>query len=209
MCMKIQSTNEQICNYLKEQISQGILKQGQQLNLNQIADAFGVSITPVRDAVNLMIHSGFIDKVGNKMFVHKIPEEERSMLEKALVTQICAGYDLCLEMGLREKLIKELESILALQESRGDNVSQPLREKLPFDTAFVRCTGNIFLTRNAERDYEYYDDMMYLGFHIQYKKQKIKSRNEHREILDIVKEGRDDELYAMMTKHYQDVIIDK
>ena len=207
--MKIQSTNEQICNYLKEQISEGILKQGQQLNLNQIAEAFGVSITPVRDAINLMIHAGFIDKVGNKMFVHQIPEEERSMLEKALVTQICAGYHLCLEMGLRERLIKELESILALQESRGDSVPHHLREKLPFDTAFVRCTGNVFLTRNAERDYEYYDDLMYLGFHIQYEKQKIKSRKEHREILAIVKEGRDDELYEMMTKHYQDVIIDK
>lgn len=206
--MKIQSTNEQICNYLKEQISEGILKQGQQLNLNQIADTFGVSITPVRDAVNLMIHSGFIDKVGNKMFVHQIPEEERTMLEKALVTQICAGYRLCLEMGLREKLVKELEGILALQESRGDSVPHHLREKSPFDTAFVRCTGNIFLTRNVERDYEYYDDLMYIGFHIQYEKQKNKSRKEHREILALVKEGRDNELYEMMTKHYQDVIID-
>ena len=82
--MKIQSTNEQICNYLKQQIADGTIQQGQQLNLNQIAELFGVSVTPVRDAVNLLIYEGFIDKVGNKMFIHKIPEEERSMLEQAL-----------------------------------------------------------------------------------------------------------------------------
>ena len=54
--MKIQSTNEQICNFLKQQISDGTLVQGQQLNLNQIAESLGVSVTPVRDAVNLLIY---------------------------------------------------------------------------------------------------------------------------------------------------------
>lgn len=207
--MKIQSTNEQICNYLKKQISEGVLEQGQQLNLNQIADAFGVSITPVRDAVNLMIHAGFIDKIGNKMFVHQIPEEERQMLEKALVVQFCTGYQLCLEMGLKEKLIKELEIILARQETLIELDPNQRQEKVPFDTAFVRCTGNIFLTRNVERDYEYYDDLMYIGFHIQYEKQKIKSLADHKKILALVKEGRDDEFYDIMTRHYQDVFIDK
>jgi DNA-binding GntR family transcriptional regulator len=207
--MKIQSTNEQICNYLKEQIAEGTLKQGQQLNLNQIAEAFGVSITPVRDAVNIMIHAGFIDKTGNKMFIHKIPERERHMLEKALVLQFCAGYQLCLEMGLRDKLIKELEMIIERQATFIEIDSTQRREKIPFDTAFVRCTGNTFLTRNAERDYEYYDDLMYIGFQIQYEKQKIKSLKEHKEILALVKEGRDDEFYDMMTRHYQDVIVEE
>lgn len=207
--MKIQSTNEQICNYLKEQISDGSLVQGQQLNLNQIAEEFGVSITPVRDAVNLMIHAGFIDKVGNKMFIHKIPEEERHMLEKALVLQICTGYQLCLEMDLRDKLIKELEEILSLQENNNDKeIHAHSQEEMIFDTTFVRCTGNSFLTRNVEQNFEYYDDLMYIGFHIQYEKQKIKSMKEHKEIVALVKEGRDDEFYDMMTKHYLDVVID-
>lgn len=205
--MKIQSTNEQICSYLKKQISDGTLVQGQQLNLNQIAEEFGVSITPVRDAVNLMIHSGFIDKVGGKMFVHKIPAEERRMLEKALVLQICTGYQLCLEMGLRNKLIKELEEILAGQQNSID--ASHSQEEMIFDTTFVRCTGNIFLTRNVERDFEYYDDLMYLGFHIKYDEQKSKSRKEHKEMIDLVKEGRDDEFYHFMLKHYYDVIIEK
>ena len=93
--MKIQSTTEQICTYLKQQISEGELVQGHQLNLNQIAESLGVSVTPVRDAVNLLIYEGFIDKVGNRMFIHKIPEEERRMLEEAMVAQICTGFKIC------------------------------------------------------------------------------------------------------------------
>jgi DNA-binding GntR family transcriptional regulator len=50
---------------------------------------------------------------------------------------------------------------------------------------------------------------MYIGFQIQYEKQKIKSLKEHKEILALVKEGRDDEFYDMMTRHYQDVIVEE
>lgn len=202
--MKIQSTNEQICNFLKQQISDGTLVQGQQLNLNQIAESLGVSVTPVRDAVNLLIYEGFIDKVGNKMFIHKIPEEERRMLEKALVTQICTGYQLCLEMGLRDELIKALEDVLDDQENTTEN---DRRAEMTFDTTFVRCTGNKFLIRNVVKDFEYYDDLMYIAYQIHSEKQRIKSLKEHKEIIDLIKEKRDDEFPAMMTKHYQDVVI--
>lgn len=202
--MKIQSTNEQICNFLKQQISNGTLVQGQQLNLNQIAESLGVSVTPVRDAVNLLIYEGFIDKIGNKMFIHSIPEEERNMLEKALITQICTGYQLCLEMGRREKLINALEEALEYQENSAEN---DRRAELTFDTAFVRCTENKFLIRNVVKDFEYYDDLMYIAFQIHSEKQRMKSLKEHKEIIQLIKEKRDDEFQKMMTKHYRDVII--
>lgn len=204
--MKIQSTNEQICTYLKQQISEGALVQGQQLNLNQIAESLGVSVTPVRDAVNLLIYEGFIDKVGNRMFIHKIPEEERRMLEEAMVAQICTGFQICLEMGLREKLIEELETILKNQEEAGD--FDHTKDEFNFDTAFVRCTGNIFLYRNVVKDFEYHNDLMYIAYQIHREKQRIKSLAEHKAIIQLIKDKRDNEFRDMMMRHYQDVVID-
>lgn len=206
--MRIQSTNEQICNYLKQQIADGTLIQGQQLNLNQIAELFGVSVTPVRDAVNLLIYEGFIDKVGNKMFIHKIPDEERGMLEEALVSQLCNGYRICLEKGLRDTLISTLEGILEHQDS---NIEADSRKghsfDASFDTAIVRCTGNKFLIRNAEKDFEYYQDLMYIAYHIDVEKQRLKSYQEHKEMITLIKDHRDDEFCELMAKHYRETII--
>lgn len=206
--MKIQSTNEQICNYLKQQIADGTLVQGQQLNLNQIADLFGVSVTPVRDAVNLLIYEGFIDKMGNKMFIHKIPAEERAMLEEALVSQICNGYRICMEKGLRDEVVASLEKILARRDS---NIEAEKRVSHSFDTSFdtaiVRCTGNKFLIHNVEKDFEYYEDLMYIAYHIDVEKQRVKSYNEHKEMVELIKAHRDDEFCELMAKHYSDTII--
>lgn len=206
--MRIQSTNEQICNYLKQQIADGTLIQGQQLNLNQIADLFGVSVTPVRDAVNLLIYEGFIDKVGNKMFIHKIPDEERSMLEEALVSELCNGYRICIEKGLRNELITTLEGIL----ERQDGTIEPDTRKghsfdTSFDTAIVHCTGNKFLIRNVEKDFEYYEDLMYIAYHIDVEKQRVKSYNEHKEMIALIKDHRDDDFCDLMARHYKETII--
>lgn len=206
--MKIQSTNEQICNYLKQQIADGTIQQGQQLNLNQIAELFGVSVTPVRDAVNLLIYEGFIDKVGNKMFIHKIPEEERSMLEQALVAQLCTGYRICIEMGLRDELVRTLENILNNHSAENDKKGGYSFDT-SFDTAIVRCTGNKFLIRNAEKDFEYYEDLMYIAYHIDVEKQRVKSYNEHKEMIELIKEHRDEEFCELMERHYRDTIIEK
>ncbi|MGI5874221.1 MAG: GntR family transcriptional regulator [Bacillota bacterium] len=201
--IKIQSTNEQICSFLKQQIAEGTLEQGQQLNLNQIADALNVSVTPVRDAINLLIHEGFIDKMGNKMFIHAIPEEERSMLEEALIAQICAGYRICVETGKREELLNQLEEALKLEE---ESIDGEIRANYTFDTVFVRCVGNKFLTQNIVKDFEYYDDLMYIANNIDSEKQRAKSAEEHREIIKLIREERDGDFEPLMRRHYRDVV---
>lgn len=205
--MKIQSTNEQICNYLKKQISDGTLKQGQQLNLNQIAESIGVSVTPVRDAVNLLIYEGFIDKIGNRMFIHKIPEDERAMLEESIVAQICSGYDICIAKGKRDILVEELENILAIQQNP-DHINQD-KDEMTFDVVFVRCTDNKFLYQNIVKDYEYYDDLMYIAYQINREKQKEKSLKEHKQMIAFIKEGRDREFHELIREHYEDIVADE
>lgn len=206
--MKIQSTNEQIRAYLKQQISDGVLVQGQSLNLNHIAEDIGVSVTPVRDAVNLLIYEGLIDKIGNKMYIHKIPEDEKKMLEEALITQIYTAFKLCIRLGLREKLITDLENALELQKNFGVNdLRNRTRAEITFDTTFVHCTGNRFLIRNLEKDFEYYDDLMYIAYHIHGEKQRLKSMEEHQQMIDLIKAEKDDELYPLLVKHYEDLVI--
>ena len=102
------------------------------------------------------------------------------------------------------ELIKALEDVLDDQENTTEN---DRRAEMTFDTTFVRCTGNKFLIRNVVKDFEYYDDLMYIAYQIHSEKQRIKSLKEHKEIIDLIKEKRDDEFPAMMTKHYQDVVI--
>ena len=206
--MKIQSTNEQIRAYLKQQIAEGVLVQGQPLNLNHIAEDIGVSVTPVRDAVNLLIYEGIINKNGNKMSIHKIPEDEKKMLDEALVMQMYTAFKLCISMGLREKLITELEAALELQKDHGSSdLHNHNRAEDTFDTTFVRCTGNRFLIQNLERNFEYYDDLMYIAYHIHGEKQRLKSIEEHQQMIDLIKAEKDEELLPLLKKHYSELII--
>ena len=109
-------------------------------------------------------------------------------------------------MGLRDKLIEELETILKNQEEAGD--FDHTKDEFNFDTAFVRCTGNNFLYRNVVKDFEYHNDLMYIAYQIHREKQRTKSLAEHKAIIQLIKEKRDDEFRDMMMRHYQDVVID-
>ncbi|MBQ5751183.1 MAG: GntR family transcriptional regulator, partial [Bacteroidaceae bacterium] len=80
---------EKIYHHLRSGILTGVFKDKEELKENTIAKAYGVSRTPVREAIRQLALEGLVDTIPNKgAFVHSIHEKDvndayamRSLLE--------------------------------------------------------------------------------------------------------------------------------
>lgn len=76
MTLKIQSLGEQVFEVLKEKIVNNEYKPGELLQIEKLADALGVSTTPVREALLRLEHMGLVSIERNKAaFVTQISKE--------------------------------------------------------------------------------------------------------------------------------------
>lgn len=72
-----QNLNEQVYEQLKDLIIRDELKQGDLLSENELAKRFGVSRTPVREAVRSLVNEGFVEvRNGVGTFVNRITNRE-------------------------------------------------------------------------------------------------------------------------------------
>jgi len=74
---KIQNLHTAVYERLKSQIIDFTLKPGQKLQDRQLGSQFGVSRTPVREALNRLVQEGFVKQIpGQGYFVKEITIKE-------------------------------------------------------------------------------------------------------------------------------------
>lgn len=69
--------NDLVFRLLSEEIFSGKLEPGAKLNIREIADRVGVSVTPVREALNQLASMGLVD-----MVPHRSPEVKRLSIDE-------------------------------------------------------------------------------------------------------------------------------
>ncbi len=74
--LKNHSLNKQIYDALKNQIINDQINPGERLVIDKIANEIGVSSTPVRDALQLLISSGYAKKTNNGIFVIELSKDD-------------------------------------------------------------------------------------------------------------------------------------
>lgn len=120
-------------------------KPGEALSENALAAAFGVSRTPVRDALAKLSACGLIDTFPQRgsavsMISHSRVRElafMRAVLEKAVIRQAVEAYS--------PELQEELATILSIQESccKSGDILQFLYKELDFYKQFYLCCGRL------------------------------------------------------------------
>ena len=77
-----------ICEALKKQIQQGFLKPGQELVQEKLAQAFGVSRMPIREALQILVLEGFVERLDNRhMQVALIQDDKNRPMTKNVMTE--------------------------------------------------------------------------------------------------------------------------
>ncbi len=102
--LKIVSVSEQVAAGLRNTIISGQFKEGDVLNLHELAQAFGVSNTPVRSAMQILANDGLVLLRPNKgavvigMSAKRVKDyyQVRTLLEGGAAQTACSAPDLAI-----------------------------------------------------------------------------------------------------------------
>jgi DNA-binding GntR family transcriptional regulator len=153
--LELRSLQQQIHDRLLGRILRGELGPGERISPPEIASALGVSITPVRDAVNQMAVEGLVTVTPRRGTIvspissRDIEElyEIRLMIEPR-AAELAAERATAADLARMHDLAERLESGPAAGESRVEDLETYLQEiatDAEFHAAVVRVAGNLRL----------------------------------------------------------------
>ncbi|MDO6732902.1 GntR family transcriptional regulator [Marinovum sp. 2_MG-2023] len=180
------STTDRICQALRERVLSGEYSTGMQLRQNDIANQFGVSHIPVREALQTLRFEGLVEQIANRgAFVASISLEElrniwslRRKLEPMAIEQAIS------QISAVE--LKDAENIIKKASGASDSLTS-VRLNWEFHLCLYKPCGNDLLIEFIERLYRKADRYScVLWTNHEYGAQAEK---EHREILDCIKTG--------------------
>ena len=193
MAINRNSLSEQIYTQLRTDILEGRIPQGQKLTMREVQEQFGVSSTPVREAMTRLAQDRLLDYVTNQgaKVVELKDEDIRNLLELCCLYDCYAvekilQADKAVQSSTVEALQKELE-----QQSRFIANPQEQRDEYEqlsggFHVVLYTATGNAWLLNSALQN----NGLLYLA-DIQRGGQNYpqEALNEHQAILDALAAG--------------------
>jgi DNA-binding GntR family transcriptional regulator len=148
-----QSLAEQVYNYIKRLILSGDLKGGEKIPEEKVAQQFGVSRTPIREALRRLEEYGLI-KIKPRSFaeVVKLDPQEAEQLARVrarletLAVEVLAECGVEEDFAILEHLAKECEALLAT----GD-LASTFEKDSQFHLEIAKRTGNQHLYEIFEK----------------------------------------------------------
>ncbi len=147
---QVQSVADQVYEVLRERIASGEIERGSRLHQEDLATEFGVSRTPVREALRRLAAEGLVDLFANRgaRVATATDEQLRSSYETRLVVEPGAA---------RVAAERKLEAPLALmkaaitdEERAGRSAAKHFKANRAFHLGIVKGTGNPQLVQFME-----------------------------------------------------------
>src|SRR3954447_24162830 len=147
---QVQSVADQVYEVLRERIADGEIERGSRLHQEDLASEFGVSRTPVREALRRLAAEGLVDLFANRgaRVATATDEQLRSSYETRLVVEPGAAR-VAAERRLPDA-IAAMKAALREEEKAGRSSSKHFRANRDFHLAIVRGTGNPQLVQFME-----------------------------------------------------------
>jgi DNA-binding GntR family transcriptional regulator len=196
---------ETVCRYLREAILSQRIKPLERLQEKAIAQQFGVSITPVREAIRRLEGEGYLVVHGHRgATVRTTSEAELREIYRVIgVLDSYAVSQAIQHMG--PDAFRELEERTDEMESycRDNQIMEYLQANMRIHAVIWALSGNRFLARTLEhiqaRMYQYPQERNALHARPGVLKKSMKS---HRRILQALKTGQEKEVEQMCRDHW-------
>jgi len=192
---------EQIRNVLREDIVSLRLAPGEKLNVISLAEQFGVSRTPVRDALQLLVEEGLVivaPRVGYYV-VQLYAEDVREISGIRKMMELYA-FGLALQ-NMEQVVIEEMyQEVLAVKALPGDQ-RRGAFERLDrkFHADIIRFAGNSRLLDLSARIHAFFDLMRNLNVRVD------EALEEHLAIIQAMREGDVAKAQKMLELHLDTV----
>jgi len=200
-----ESLREQVEAQLASRIVSGEIPPGQVLTVPTLAGDFGVSATPVREAMLNLARRGFLRPIRNRGFVvtEVSPDELRELSEVRMLLEAppmrtVAG---ALDADTEERLRGIADRIV--QAARTAKFDEYLAADTEFHLRILECTGN---SRLVETVRELRQQTRLVGLvHLAETDALISTALEHAELVDLLVAGRGEDAEALMLRHIRHV----
>ncbi|WP_409190259.1 GntR family transcriptional regulator [Bradyrhizobium sp. RDM4] len=193
--------SDRIRNALTDEIASGALVAGSSLEEQQLADRFGASRTPVREALRQLVVSGLVEMRGRRglLVARMTPERIMDMFEtSAEVEAMCVRLATYRMTPLeRSDLIELHEGSLKMVEANDVDAYDGFNRQ--FHEGIYRATHNAFLAEQAQdvrsRLSAFRRTQLRQGDRIR------RSRDEHEAIMQVIAEGDGETAARRMRAH--------
>ena len=142
-----ESLTEQVFRALKSEILRSELQPGSVVIEGELADRFGVSKTPIREALRLLVQDGWIEVMPRRGY----------LVRPIGLDDLREVYELrrIIESGVVRKVIEQmntgtvdiLRSLIEQQADAGDSIEASIEASRDFHLSLARLTGNERLVR--------------------------------------------------------------
>jgi DNA-binding GntR family transcriptional regulator len=194
-------TADKLISDIRKEVSSGILKPGDQLEVTALAERFGVSRTPIREAIRTLVESGVLETRPRKgSFVRVLSAKQ--LLDLFQVAAELEGMACRLAaLSLTKENVEAIESGLAkcIQAAEVQNNAEYAMANLDFHTAIHNASGNDWLIeqlRQLQINLNSYRTMPY-----EIRGRLKKSTDEHKIICDAILSGDGEHACNLMRDH--------
>lgn len=195
------SLTEKVYHELRSDILTGIFKDKEELKETTLAKAYGVSRTPVREAIRQLALEGLVDTIPNRgAFVHSIHEKD--------VNDVYAMRSVLEGLAARwavENITKEqteaLEEVLYMSEyyRKKENWEQVYICDNKFHDLLYEASGSYLLEHTLRTYHEYVQKVR--KYVLTDEERSRISFQEHGAILEAIKRGNGEEASKLATQH--------
>lgn len=200
------SLTEKVYQNLRTDILTGVLKDKDELKETTLAKEYGVSRTPVREAIRQLALEGLVDTIPNRgAFVHSIHEKD--------VTDVYAMRSVLEGLAARwavENITKEqveaLEEVLYMSEyyRKKGNWEQVYICDNKFHDLLYEASGSYLLEHTLRTFHEYVQKVR--KYVLTDEERSRISFEEHGAILEAIKNGEADEASKLATQHMANAV---
>lgn len=205
------SVKQQIYEIVKERIIDQVYPMGAPVNIVSLSKEFGVSNTPIREALNILCAEGLLVSTLNAKFrVVEMSEAVTRELNEALYVVLSGAYQCAVRSGKAAALPRLLEvayeAQLSFEKSEAD--TEYIRRAIAFDRCFVEVAEN-------EKLLTVFDNLSTLLFlSVRYSYYRSKNAvednlSEHRTLLQAVCAGNHDQVLQTLLHHYSRIYPDE
>lgn len=148
--LQVRSVADQVYAVLRERIAGGEIARGSRLHQEDLATEFGVSRTPVREALGKLAAEGLVDLFANRgaRVATATDEQLRSSYETRLVVEPGAA-----RMAAERRLgfaLERMRAAIRAEERAGRSSAKHFKANREFHLAIVEGTGNPQLVQFME-----------------------------------------------------------
>lgn len=195
---------DQVYEYIKAGILSQEFKRGENINLDDLSRKLGVSNTPIRESINLLVKEGLIEyRQNNGFFVISPDRETVNEILQVVFFMVVAAYRFCFRNGRMDSVLPKMEEQLQKQRElleKGDVLGYNETTYL-FERCIIEGVGNKMLVS------EYDGKQALLGFISTYYSDNDlaelkKVFSQHEEILNLMKQHKLEDAVLKMREHY-------